>query len=178
MITTIGKFQRAVLVAGVTVIVAAGAGCHHGDHEDNTRVRDAIAAADKDIADAVARGDAAAVTAHYTADAMIAPPSGDVVSGGAENIQKFWQGAIDGGLKGVELSTTNLDTYRHVAYQLGKFTAKGADGAVLGTGKYLVIWRKDHTRNEWQIHRDIWNDAPAAPAAAAAPPAAPAAPPK
>ena len=60
-----------------------------------------------------------------------------------------------------------------MAWHSGTFHVAGANGANLGTGKYVEVSRK--TDGKWLMIRDVWNnDAPPAAAAPAAQPAAPA----
>jgi ketosteroid isomerase-like protein len=42
------------------------------------------------------------------------------------------------------------------AYEVGAFSASAPDGAVLNSGKYIVIWKRD-PNGGWKIHRDIFN---------------------
>ena len=49
------------------------------------------------------------------------------------------------------------------AYDIGGFKTSAPDGALLNSGKYIVIWKR-HSSGTWMIHRDIFNwDIPPAP---------------
>jgi uncharacterized protein (TIGR02246 family) len=116
--------------------------------------RAAIEAANKRFSAALAKGDAAAVAALYTADAELLPPGAPVVKGQA-GIQQFWKGAVDSGLKHLTLASREVQTHGDTAHEIGTATMKDDAGAVTGTGKYVVIWKR--VGGDWKLHRDIWN---------------------
>lgn len=105
-------------------------------------------------------GDAAATGALYTDDAILLPPGGPVIEG-RDGIVALWQGAIDSGLKDLDLMTMNVEVAGDTAYETGTFegTVAGADGETPANGKYVVVWKK--VDGNWMLHRDIWNDMPA-----------------
>jgi len=116
--------------------------------------RAAIEAGNKQVSAAFAKGDAAALAALYTRTAEVFPPGGDVAKG-KEAIQKMFQGAIDAGVKDLTLSTVEVEQHGDTAHEVGFWTMKGPDGAVVDHGKYVVVWKKEQGR--WKLHRDIWN---------------------
>ena len=97
--------------------------------------------------------DPAAIAAIYTEDGALLPPNSESVSGRAA-IEAFWKEAVASGIvgKGKDIEVHALGD---VGYTVGTFTATDADGATIGEGKYVEIWR--HVDGEWQMHRDIWN---------------------
>jgi uncharacterized protein (TIGR02246 family) len=123
-------------------------------------IREAIAAANRGFLEAFARGDAAGAAAVYTEDAAILPPNGETMNGRAA-IQGFWQGALDMGLRGATLETTELDIYPTAAVEVGKYTLSVAGGQVVDQGKYIVVWKQEG--GAWKWHRDIWNSSLPAP---------------
>jgi uncharacterized protein (TIGR02246 family) len=119
--------------------------------------REAIETANAKFQDAFNRGDAAALAQMYTPDGAVLPP--DVPrSDGREAVQRFWQGAIDAGLRELTLQTTEVEEVGDIAYEVGtgalKATAGGTAQAV--SVKYVVIWRRGE-EGTWRLHRDIWN---------------------
>ena len=101
-------------------------------------------------------GDTATLASLYAEDAAILPPGGERVDGRA-NIQAFWQGAIDSGLKVDHFNIDEIFANGDKAADVGGFvlTAPGDGGITEIAGKYIVIWKRtDHT---WQLYRDIWN---------------------
>ena len=127
-------------------------------HED---VRVAIEARNKELAAALNRADAAGMAALYTSAAQVFPANSDIVRG-KEAIQKFWQGAIDSGIKAVMLKTLEAEAHGETAIEVGTYSMTGEGGAVLDTGKYLVVWKLE--KGVWKLHRDIWNTSTPKPA--------------
>ena len=137
------------LVVGTTLAALVGAGFAAAQD-----ARAAIEAGNKQFMAAFARGDAAAVAALYTSTAQALPPGGDFAKGPAA-IQADFQGAIDSGIKEIVLDILEVEAHGDTATEVGAWTAKGKDGAVLDHGKYIVIWKKEQGR--FKLHRDIWN---------------------
>ena len=100
------------------------------------------------------QGDATGVASRYTADGCLLPPGFDVMAG-RETIEGFWKGAMAMGIATIALDTTQVEVAGGVAIETGRFTLRGADGAEIDNGKYLVVWREE--AGEWRMHRDIWN---------------------
>ncbi len=120
--------------------------------------RTAIEAANKRFMAALAKGDAAALASLYTEDAELFPPGAPPVKGKA-GIQQYWKGAIDAGLKHLALTTRTVEAHGDTAHEIGTAAMKDDAGAVTGTGKYVVIWKR--VGSDWKLHHDIWNmDAP------------------
>jgi uncharacterized protein (TIGR02246 family) len=119
-----------------------------------------IEAANAEFAAAYARGDAKAVAAMYTERAHVFPPNSELVKGRAD-IEKFWQGAMDGGIKGVAVKTSEVEAFGDALVEEGTYTLFGKDGAALDKGKYLVLWHR--VEGAWKLHRDCWNSSEPAP---------------
>jgi ketosteroid isomerase-like protein len=115
--------------------------------------RAGIEAANRQFMEAFRRGDAASVAHLYTEGAKLLPANSDFVAGTAE-IQRFWQGAMDMGLKEAVLETLETESYGETAHEVGRYTLKAAGGQAADEGKYLVIWK--HEGSVWKLHRDIW----------------------
>lgn len=116
-------------------------------------VRPAIEAANKKWEAAASRSDGAGVAALYTSDAQLLPSQSDFVRG-TQAIAHFWQAAFDSGVKGVSLTTLEVEGCGDTAYEVGKLEIRGADGKVLDQGKYVVVWKKQG--DAWKLYRDIW----------------------
>lgn len=108
----------------------------------------------------LAKGDAAGLAAMYGTGAQVFPPNSDIVSG-APAIQQFWQGVMDSGIKSAKLTTLDVTVRGDLASEVGKYEMSGADGKVLDSGKYVVVWKRE--RGRWKLHRDIWNTSMPAP---------------
>ncbi len=116
--------------------------------------QDAIAANNQAAMDAVARKDAAAFAAVYTANGNALPPNSPTVTGTAA-LQGFWQAVIDMGIAAVKLETVELEGFEDTAVEVGAYTLEGEGGAVLDQGKFIVIWKLED--GAWKWHQDIWN---------------------
>lgn len=123
--------------------------------------RDGIDASNAAFAAAAAKGDAAAVAALYTEDAMIMPAAEPNVSGKAA-ILKYWQGALSHGVSGVKFTTREVYGRGATATEVGEYLISDKTGKQLDRGKYIVIWRR--TEGKWKLHRDMYSTSIAAPA--------------
>jgi uncharacterized protein (TIGR02246 family) len=126
----------------------------------STEIREAIVAANERFMGAFSRGDTAGVAAAYTANGQVLPPNSDVIAG-QQGIQTFWQGAMNMGVKAVNLETVEVQGTGDIAHEVGRYTLQGEGGQVLDSGKYVVIWK--HEAGQWKLHRDIWNSSWPAP---------------
>ena len=147
-----------ILTASVSaaLLLAAGPGSAAAPS-----ARALIEEANSKFAALLAKGDAAGLAALYATDAQVFPPNSDIVSG-APDIQKLWQGVIDAGIKGAKLTTLDVTVRGDLAAETGKYDLTGADGTVLDSGKYVVVWKREG--GHWKLHRDIWNTSMPAPA--------------
>lgn len=102
-------------------------------------------------------GNAAGVAALYTTQAEVMPP-GAPAAMGRDAIQKFWQSAIQAGVKNLHLTTVSVDRFGPAMREIGSFAmdapGQGGQAAHL-TGKYVVIWKREG--KAWLLDTDIWN---------------------
>jgi ketosteroid isomerase-like protein len=138
------------LIACVAIAMASGSPSLFAQ---TGTARAAIDAGNAKFSAAFAAGSAADLAAMYTADAMAFPPDSDVVRGQAA-IQRLWQGLIDSGMKGIALTTTDLEVSGDTAVETGTAVLTDGSGAQM-RAKYLVVWKQDG--GQWKLHRDIWN---------------------
>ncbi len=106
------------------------------------------------LSQAVQDGDAAAAAALYTEDGKFLAPNADFFSG-RDAIQGFFQGAIDGGIKGLNLATLELEIQGDSAHEVGTYELVADGGVVADSGKFLVIWKR--VDGSWRLHRDMIN---------------------
>ncbi len=123
-------------------------------------LRAKIVAGSRKFMAAFAQKNAGTLAKLYTKGAQLLPPGSDIVTG-REDIQAFWQGALDMGLVEVRLDTLEVESHRQTAIEVGKYTLLMAGGQVADAGKYLVIWKLDG--RSWRLHRDIWNSSQPSP---------------
>jgi ketosteroid isomerase-like protein len=102
----------------------------------------------------IEKGDADIIASVYAPDAKILPPGFDAISGAG--IRAFWQGALDSGMAGGTLTTTEFEEHGEMALEQGTFEVRAADGEVADVGKYLVVHRRQPD-GSWKYALDIWN---------------------
>ncbi len=127
--------------------------------------RDEIEAALATFVEAFNKGDAAVVAGHYAMDGALLPPDAARVDGRG-NIQKFWKGAIDAGLKDLSLRAIEVQGSGDLAFEVGELSYSAPDkggGRATASGKYIVVWKKE-ADGVWRLYRDMWNADPVKPA--------------
>jgi uncharacterized protein (TIGR02246 family) len=115
----------------------------------------AIEAANEAWASAFNAGDAAALAAVYTPDALVMAPGAEPAVGTAA-IQALFEGAL-GAASGVTvtLQSTGIEHAGDMVLDYGKYVMTGPDGGHADHGSYMAAWRQ--VDGEWKISRDIWN---------------------
>ena len=63
--------------------------------------------------------------------------------------------AVDSGIKGVTVTTLEVEVSGDTAHEVGTYGLMGDGGKVLDAGKYVVVWKRED--GKWKLHRDIWN---------------------
>jgi uncharacterized protein (TIGR02246 family) len=151
------------------LVLGAALGCAPGaKKEDPAEVRSSIEAVNKQFMEAFSRRDAAAIGLLYAEDAQVLPP-GEPPLEGREAIANMWQSFLALPISGIQLQTVDLGTEGDTAWEVGRYTMVGADGAPQEAGKYVVIWK--HDESGWKMYRDMWSsNTPAAAPATGAPP--------
>jgi ketosteroid isomerase-like protein len=121
--------------------------------------RAAIEAQSKVFTDGVERGDARVAASVFTADAKLIVSGFAHVVGGRDSIESFLRSGIDKGLKGLRLTTIDLDGAGPLRVETGSYQVLGPGGGDLGRGHYMFVWKKEN--GAWKIHRDIGTELPA-----------------
>ena len=106
------------------------------------------------------RGDAAAMAALYTRDAVIFPERSAAVAG-RPAIQRYWTLAEGRRVPSHEITPHRIEVDGRHAYDHGTFVVSGErKGTAWGPfeGKYLVVWRREP--DGWRIQLDMWNSGP------------------
>ena len=128
----------------------------------NVKAREAIAEIYKTFEEAFHRGDADSISLMYTEDAELFGPQSPVIRG-RRDIADAWRGIVGRGGNHIRVVTGEVQESGDWAYEVGRFEATAPGGAVLNSGKYIVIW-KQQANGRWKTHRDIfnWDIAPSA----------------
>ena len=147
------------LIAAISSSTYAGS---KGKVEGVREARAAIEVANAKFSEAFARGDARALSAMYTSDAIAFPPDSEMIRGN-EAIGEFWKATRDGGVQSAALTTDDVDRSGDVAYEVGTVSLTiqpAGKEPTTAAAKYVVIWKRQPD-GSWKLHRDIWNSLPA-----------------
>jgi len=122
-------------------------------------VRSRIEETNAEFSAVASRGDAAAIAALYTDDAVVLAPNAEMVRG-KQAIKGLFDGMIQQmGAPQLTLRTIQVDEVGDMANEIGEYTLKfqAAGGEpVTDIGKYVVIWKRQGD-DSWKLHIDIWN---------------------
>ena len=120
--------------------------------------RAAVEAQNAKFSELFAAKDAAGLAAQlYTRDGSIVPPDAPDMTG-PEAIATYWTGAMGA------VATVKLTTVEAIPVGPGYITERthvtlfGADGAALGGGKAVVLWKQED--GVWKMQWDGWNNGP------------------
>jgi uncharacterized protein (TIGR02246 family) len=109
---------------------------------------------------AYVRGDADAMTALYTTDAVLFPERSAAITG-RDAIRRYWTLPRGRRVTRHVLSPARITVDGRHAYDHGTFEIAGErDGVAWGPfhGKYVVVWRREG--GAWRMHLDMWNSGP------------------
>ena len=122
-------------------------------------VRSRIEETNAEFSAVASRGDAAAIAALYTDDAVVLAPNAEMVRG-KQAIKGLFDGMIQQlGPPQLTLRTLQLDEVGDMANEIGEYTLKfqpAGGEPVTDIGKYVVIWKRQGD-DSWKLHIDIWN---------------------
>jgi uncharacterized protein (TIGR02246 family) len=160
--TAIPRFPRLGLAAGLLL-----AGCREAAPPVDAGAREAIEAAVSRYVAASNDGDAEALTALYTEDAVLLPPDHGPVHG-RDAIGEFWRQGTDTGLA---VRTLRVEVDGSIGYLVGQYSLPQTAEEPADSGKYVMCLRRQQD-GSWKLSADIWNSsageepAPEAPAPA------------
>lgn len=138
------------------VLLAAWPPAALGAQTEYDMARTAVIAANEQELDAVVRGDAAAAASWFLDDAILLPPTGDLVRG-REAIQRFWTPTPGTRILGADTRVEAFDVDGDLAYLVGSYDLESAtDGRTsVVAGRFFMVWRR--TPGGWRIAVDMWN---------------------
>jgi uncharacterized protein (TIGR02246 family) len=147
--------MRRTLAAAILALAGPASAAFAAD----TDIKAAIDAQNTKFEQAYNAGDIDAVAGFYAEDGMVLPPDA-ARQEGREAIRAFWSGAMEQGLKDVDLTAVEVYPQDDLVTEVGTFTATApaaeGGGQAAVAGKYIVLWKRA-ADGTWQIHRDIWN---------------------
>ncbi len=147
--------RNLVLITASFVLLAA---CTKAVAPDTAADQAAIRAAQNAWYKAFNSGDAAAVTALYTDDAVVMAPGVPADKGNAairEHLAKMVEEFRTAGLTANEGPTNDVGVSGDLAWQEASYIVTDKAGATVEAGKTLTVFqRKD---GKWMMVRDTWN---------------------
>src|SRR6185369_78418 len=150
-------------IVSVLCIIASSPVPGPAAEDPAAEARTAIEAANAKFSEVFARGDGTALSAMYTADAFLFPPGEEIVRGNLA-IGQFWKKTHESGVASAKLTTTDVERSGDIAFETGTVElvvrAQGKPDTS-ARAKNLVVWKRQ-SDGTWKLHRDIWNDLPAA----------------
>jgi ketosteroid isomerase-like protein len=112
------------------------------------------------MVEGLAKGDAAMVASVYAPDARLLPPGMDVQTDG--DIQRYWQGAVEAGLRHGRIETVNYEEHDGLAVEEGRWELRASvDTPVVDAGKFLIV-HKRQADGSWKYAFDMFNSSLAA----------------
>ncbi len=121
-------------------------------------IRQVVTSSNERWNEAFNRGDAAAVAACYKDDAVILPPTHDVISG-TQQIKDFWASVIGAGFGQHTIEIVEVQRHGDATWLAGKWTAlgRGKDGSQQSYGGSLVNVLERQPDGSWKSGLHIWN---------------------
>ncbi|SFZ93961.1 Ketosteroid isomerase homolog [Flaviramulus basaltis] len=113
----------------------------------------------RDFASALIAKDAQAAANLYDENASLLPPNKPIIRG-RENINEYWQGAIDGGLIEASVKTIYAESDGDLGYEIGTFELKFQsenDSIIVDTGKYTEILKRN-SEGKWISLYGMWSN--------------------
>ena len=98
-------------------------------------------------------GDLTKIVEFYTENGMLLPAGFDFIRG-RQDIEEFWQSAIDMGVKYIKIDIIEIEQHDDTAIEMSSYTLSSSDKQVIDAGKGIVIWKNNGVA--WKMHRDIW----------------------
>jgi uncharacterized protein (TIGR02246 family) len=98
------------------------------------------------------QGDADALAALYTDDAMLLPPDHEPIKGRVA-IGQFWHQGTD---EGLEVTTLRLEVSGDLAYLVGRYRLPATEEEPADSGQSVLCLKRQRD-GSWKVTTDIWN---------------------
>jgi len=138
-------------------------GCNQPEVTHESASMEELGQMNRDFAQALIDGDAAAAANLYDVNASLLPPNSPIITG-RENIQAYWQGAIDAGIIDVSVQTIDAKSDGDLGYEIGTYemVLAGENGdQIVDKGKFTEILQRN-AEGKWISLYGMWsgNEAP------------------
>jgi ketosteroid isomerase-like protein len=157
-----GTISKTYSLLALTFIISMLLGCQQQSNDSKESVKSAtveeLGQMNRDFAKALTEKNAAAAANLYDENASILPPNEPIVTG-RNNIQTYWQGAIDAGIIDASVKTIDAKSNGDLGYEIGTFTLRflGAQNdTIVEEGKYTEIL-KQNTDGKWISIYGMWS---------------------
>jgi uncharacterized protein (TIGR02246 family) len=117
-------------------------------------VKDAFTSICQQFQKSFNQGDVEGLASLYLEDAKILPPNMDMIEG-KDTIQKFWQGALEMGIKSYKPEMIEVESSGNLGFLVGTYTVFGNENQVINKGKVLTVLK--NIDGKWKIYRDMFN---------------------
>jgi ketosteroid isomerase-like protein len=154
------SFALTVFISLISLVLGLASSARPLEAQISRSDSAAILRAARQFSAAYMRGDAAAMTALYTQDAVIFPERADAITG-HEAIKRYWTLGEGRRVTRHQLTPTRVVVDGRHAYDHGTYEIAGErDGKAWGPfrGKYLVVWLREP--GGWRMQLDMWNSGP------------------
>lgn len=132
------------ILLAATIAIGVSATAHAAGADD-------VEAAYQQWNEAFNSGDAAAVAAAYTDDAIFLPPTHDVVEG-PDSVQSFFNGLFENGVTGHQLEVIDVMEDGNEIVAASRWSAKGGDGSDIGGIATHVFERQEDGSLKLKLH--------------------------
>ncbi|MEO5647954.1 MAG: hypothetical protein ABIQ56_06295 [Chitinophagaceae bacterium] len=120
---------------------------------DLSSVKKAIEKSNAGMEAEIAKGDSAAVAAHYSKYAKLLP-DGFPAESTTDGIRNSWGGFMSLGLS-LKLKVVDVWGNNDLVVEEGTYVVAEKSGKSVDKGKYIVVWKQEDEK--WKMFRDIWN---------------------
>lgn len=120
---------------------------------DLDAVRQEIASNNLSFSRAISNVDSAGMVSLYHSEAKIYPQGMNEMA--REQMGGMIRMLSGMGIRNAVLTTSEVIGSGDLVVETGTFQMKGANDAVMDSGKYIVVWKKEN--GKWRIYRDMWN---------------------
>lgn len=141
-------------IAIATVLFACNKTTETKPQFDLANAKKEIEAANKNVAELLAKGDSVGFANSYTEDAKFMEHNLPAIEGRSA-IQSFWAKFMKTGTYDIKLTTLEVWGDASTIAEEGLYELKLKEGTPVGKGKYIVIWK--FINGKWMIHRDLSN---------------------